>query len=468
MLAPFLRWEGNAEALKKTRSLLQKSVKLLPSNSSGWLHLAEVDFALGDRDSASHSYTQSAAQLPGRSPFLDEKRYEAQLIQAWAAFKNEDWDQAVDHFRLGLFWGGENPTQSDEEAYFKSLAFQAKDDKTEFKPGIFSILAGEQQTGIDLLKEELTNNNPQNNELVSLAYLYLAKGYSDLSDYENAEDAAIASVYLNPENRLAIYSLLQIYQLNKDSGKAKEIEQKLNEIGPGFPLGLHSGSYHEDRPARLPSGWTLVGYDLDETLLEDAHRLEALLWWQAPENIQPGEGFLPVGDYWIQIQELTNLLPNPGMEWGLDENGLPLGYDREFYGAPEDRLVVTTEQRSGSPTQVLAANNSTEVPSIALTSRLIQLDPLQVTLMAGWVKDEGSIANIGRNCWGREFQPGYPYYIGFPKTNERPKNSWIHLADLQQIVPGEKAETCEVLLINFMAETPAMWDNVFWAVVETP
>ena len=85
-----------------------------------------------------------------------------------------------------------------------------------------------------------------------------------------------------------------------------------------------------------------MGYDVDEELLEQVKGLELLLWWRTDGEIPAGDQWMQVGEYWIQRQVVTNLFPNAGFEWGVNEGGIPLGLDRELYGAPEENYYVET------------------------------------------------------------------------------------------------------------------------------
>ena len=68
-----------------------------------------------------------------------------------------------------------------------------------------------------------------------------------------------------------------------------------------------------------------MGYDIDEELLQQVKGLELLLWWQRDGEIPAVGDWTRVGDYRILRQQVTNLFPNAGFEWGVDEDGIPMG-----------------------------------------------------------------------------------------------------------------------------------------------
>ena len=173
------------------------------------------------------------------------------------------------------------------------------------------------------------------------------------------------------------------------------------------------------------------------------------------------------GQYVLKEEIVKNFLPNPGMEWGLDDRGIPVGYDREFYTGNPQFLKIVGVERDGSKTSAFMTENTIDVQNLALASRVIPVNPVSYTLMAGWIYHDDGNPNIGRNCWGDHFTPGGPYYIAYLKTPIS-KASWIHAADLSTPIPGVSPDLCEVLFINYESQKPAAWDQLLWVNILTP
>lgn len=239
-------------------------------------------------------------------------------------------------------------------------------------------------------------------------------------------------------------------------------------MGPGTWLGAVGDGFQELQPAQLPSGWRLVGYDIDEELLQQVKGLELLLWWQRDGEIPAVGDWTRVGDYRILRQQVTNLFPNAGFEWGVDERGLPLGYHREIYDAPRGSVLVEEGARSEQSSHLMVTNNSPAIQQVGLATRLIAVDPVGEYLMSAWIRDEGGFAVPGRSCQGPQFTGLSPYFITSYQP-DRPLGNWIQHAELAKAHPGTNPALCENLLLNNSHSIkPAWWDHALMVRIQTP
>jgi tetratricopeptide (TPR) repeat protein len=304
-------------------------------------------------------------------------------------------------------------------------------------------------------------------EIFATAHRYLGLIAQSENDTQNAQDNFRTAMELDPNYRLVKFDSLILLTEIGDLVEAIHIKDELNRLGPTFHLGLFGEGFSEERPARLSDGWNLVGYDVESELIADSHQFELLLWWKNTQNRPLSEGMLDTGEYILQRQTVINLLPNPGMEWGFDEQGIPLGYAREFYTGDPSNLVIADLVREEKGSRAIIANNNSKNRSLALTSRILPVHPDDYMLMSGWIYREQGRPNLGRNCWGKEFSPGGPYYIAYTQSQQQ-SSGWFHAADLAKPVPGSRPDFCEVLLINYESDEPAAWDDLLWVKIRIP
>jgi tetratricopeptide (TPR) repeat protein len=470
-LMPLIIWKGNEQNLQKAEYYLRKSVQVDPEGYSAKIHLAEVLFSLGNRLDTIQLLRQVDLDSDNTSALFDDQRYEAQLMQAWEAYEREDWEQALIHFRLGLFWGGEHTSAVDEEAYLKTLAnwnlgqagksLQEIDAK--YKAGVFLAQAGDWIRATSYLTEVTNSNDPAIlPQEKARAHHLLGRSKELDGNILGASFDYQKSFEIDPTDHDNLLRLIDNYTHLDKVDLADQLIGRLSEDGPALRLGIIGNEFQEERPALFRNGWKLIGYDTDENLLEELHRLEVILWWEMPENSIPPQDMIQIGDYWLQRQVITNLMPNPGMEWGVDDRGIPLGYEREGYGAPQGSITIVEAGVGDQVTHVLMAKNSPEVRQIALVSKEIWVDAGSLMLMAGWSYDQERMANIGRDCEGSQYIPGRPFFLGDSEIL-RPVDEWVHMASVAEPVPGKIPEKCHILILNFEASSEALWDKLVWA-----
>ncbi len=456
-----------------SRDHFKRALILSPGDEKIKVHLAEISFLTGDRKTAVATKSEFTGNVLDRSWLSFSMRYPAFLLSAWEEYLSSQWIEAIDYFRLGLFSAGENVNEDDELAYADSLSnyysFQKEPEIiNQILAGIYAFKAAKPGKALDILSPLAGKPGSNSNENSAFIYRYLGLVAADLNNLEEAEASFLNALEMDPDNRLTHFDLLKIFQLRGDLDGVETVKTILKSMGPSYLLGVTGGSIEELRPAMLPDGWELVGYDVESQLIPDSHELEILLWWKNSKNPVLDAGMVDIGKYILQKQTVINLLPNPGMEWGLDNRGLPVGYDREFYTGEPGNLTIHPFLRDDILSSALLAQNTPAIRSLALASRAIPVDPDAYMLMAGWIYRNQGAPNIGRNCWGVNFSPGGPQFIAYTQGALPEIPSWIHAANLSTPVPGSKPDTCEVLLINYESPKPAAWDQLLWVNVNIP
>jgi tetratricopeptide (TPR) repeat protein len=469
---PLLEYEGNRLVIQTVQGWLEKAINLQPQSDTLRLHLAETAFAQGDRATATRYLNELKENNIGRSPLLQESRYEARLVKARQEAMQGDWEAAVRDYRLGLAWGDERTLPMDENDYFQALAGMEKQKITNnpqdlqavFRTGRYLAQAGDwSQAAKWLGRAELIAGLDAHQAAMSLALLGRYREIGD--DQSGAIDYYQRALLLDPNIRQVGIRLLNLLRLGGEVLAAGALEKQLLALGPTYNLGIQGDRYLVFKPAVLPNGWTLVGYDLDQEMQEQAKTLELVLWWQSDGKTPPGSGWTKVGEYWLQPQEMTNLAPNGGFEWGLDERGMPLGYKREIYNAHNGSVSLATAPRKQNDSSVLYLNNSIS-QNIGLITEAIPVDANSYYLMAGSIFGEGSNLNIGRNCFGQKFTPSGPFYIAY--NNHRILNQWINYSDLSLPFPNESPDFCEILLANYQSSEGSYLDQIIFGRIAVP
>jgi tetratricopeptide (TPR) repeat protein len=472
---PLIRWEGNQQVLEKARAWLEAALELRKDTAFILLRLAEVNFSLEDRRQAAALIEKAGILDASQGPLSQESRYETQLVQANREMAQQNWQEAVNHYRLGLSWGDERVLESDQADYLRSLAalYQtqlnpvALSDEKIYWIGRLLAEAGD-WTQAESWLARLDGQSSLLTQQKALRMETLGRIAEQEGDLAKAVEAYQQAFELNPGLHSAGLRLLGLLWQMGEVEQAETMERSLRVSGPTFYLGEQGEGYLVQEKVSLPGGWTLVGYDLDEEMLEQTHFLDLWLWWRKDGEKPLGSEWTQVGEWWVQRQRVVNLFPNAGFEWGMDERGVPWGHDREFYRAPEGSLYIIPKVKDGRITQALVTHNTDQVNHVALASRMIPVDPSANYLMGGWIWDSIGLSTIGRGCKGQQFFAVSPYYIAYFQL-DRPKSTWIHHAEVSAAHPGTKPQFCESLVMNDAnANEPAAWDDLLWVKIESP
>lgn len=470
---PMILSEKNRDSLLGSKNILEKAWRLNPHSTAIPLHLAEIGFSLGNRDTSGALLNLLPEPEQRISPLLIATRYEAQLEFARQAVERKDWFKAIKHFRLGLAWGDERTLLTDEADYFlalveaekSTLGEQPYDPQRLYRIGRYYAQAEERNAAFDYLSALLSQGSLEKRQKARVNHL-LGQLYEADGETESALTFYAYSIEQDPEFREGYYDLIRCLNQDGKRTEAAQYQEKLSNLGPSYYLGVEGENFQSHLPVAANEEWTLVGYEIDEEILEQAKTLTLLLWWIKKGDSPESGDFIRVGKYWIQRQSVTNLYPNAGYEWGVDEKKLPLGFDREYYGAPKGTFQVVEEERNGRKTQVLIANNGAEVNMSGLITKEFLVKSGSFYLLGGWGENQDQQVNMMINCWQEDQLPSTNYYVSY-RTFSRPMGEWIHNADLAVLSHKKDYAKCTVFAIN-QANLPAQWDNLFVFRISTP
>lgn len=474
---PPVPWEGNAPHVERARDLLAAALAWDGSSPVIRLHLSEALFASGQRAEAARVLPPVDGYQTGRSPLAHAARYEHHLVRAQQMAQAGRWSAAVQAFRLGLALGGERTLPTDEEAFFVALAAlhgersagDPTDRRSAYLAGKYLARAGRWEEALGWLGRAAADQSALAADDAVWAHVYTGRALEQRGDLASARAAYQAAVETAPWVREGHARLLALLR-RVDGAAAGAVEERLAALGPGVPLGRRGGGYEALRPARLPHGWVLVGYDLDGEALAAGPPVELLLWWQAPAGATPrGADWLRVGAYWLQWQRTTNLAPNAGFEWTGEATGLPFGYAYEFYGADVRQIAVRRAPRHGRDDNVLVITHTSRASErIGVVGPSLPVDSYASYLMSGLKWETAPHGNIGRLCYAPQERSEPPYYIAYHDAPRQPVGVWVQFADLARPFPGRGILSCKLFLIDGGVGSTTMWDDLLWARIAVP
>ena len=216
----------------------------------------------------------------------------------------------------------------------------------------------------------------------------------------------------------------------------------------------------------LDSGWTFLGYDVDEERLIRGEPIDLLLYWEGPASAHAGserDGWYRAGDRWVQVLEgVQNLASNGGFELGA-EDGSPTGFPGDMYRADPDTRGLVADSRAGRRTTVALLDNTAVYSRTSFASTWLPVNADRLYLQAGWMKSVGGNGYLGRR-WAGDIAEGVrPYsYVAAGVTAD----DWQPCAGLAQ--PLEGATRCQIWLLNYMAVGRVYFDDVTFVEVGRP
>ena len=217
----------------------------------------------------------------------------------------------------------------------------------------------------------------------------------------------------------------------------------------------------------LDSGWTFLGYDVDEDRLIRGEPVDLLLYWVGPVSTDAGleqNGWYRAGERWVQVLEgVQNLVLNGGFELGIEEDESPMGFPWDIYRADLDTRRLVTDFRAGQHTTVALLDNTEVYSSTSFASMYVPINPEAMYLQAGWIKSVGGSGYLGRRWTGDIAEGVRPYsYVAAGVSPE----DWQHYAGMTQ--PLEGAARCQIWLLNWKAMGQLYFDNILFIEVGRP
>jgi len=461
-------------------ALLRLASLLDPNNQHPRILEAELLFYSG-KHSAAAALVNEVPSRDYSSALLVPGRYENYIITAYDYFQREAWQAASTQFRTGLTIVGEAGLLEDQKSYYIAAVNQystitAMSIRDQLLAGKYSLLAGDWGSAVRWLKPLVFSNSDEEanaaaNATRAWAALYLGSAYELSGDIDSAISAYSLGWEASKDVRLNGLRLLAILQHTGAREGRDELTSQLLAKGPTIPLGRSAVGYLETYPVSGPSGWTLVGYEVDPEGLSFGPLLELWLWWQTPENgmaqLPVDDGWISLGPYVVKKQSVTNLVYNPSFEWGQDANGIPLGWENRMYSDVPETLYIETIVRDDTESHVAVGDNASW-PSSGLMGKPFKVQADGWYLMSGLMYTRGATnSNIGRSCFGENFQAAGPYYARWPASQV--ENKWVQISDFGRAHLNDEPDQCRLLIVSF--ENPGglvMWDNLMLARVTWP
>lgn len=408
---PPLVWQGNRTDLETIGRSLFQVLAVAPESEASRRRLAEVEFALGQRTGAAQLMPDLGAQPPRleiggihpayATPLAARGHYQYYLMAAHQSASQDRWDQAAGLFRWAMALAPDYMTQVDANDYLAALA-QSESQQSgvahSFLAAHYFTAAGRWTDANDWLARTMRADDWDTLTAEQQAATFTDWGLVQ----ETAGDSAAALAAYERASEVAptinepLIRLTDLLYRQSNTDQANQVATLLAARGPAYHL-IQSGD-----PSQALNGLRLVGYDMDEHLLEAGGQIELWLWWQLPTGVvpsHPDRGFA-AGQFWIQLQSVINLAPNPGFEWGGSSETLPLGYLNSYETDRSGNVLVSVEtDGSTGRTQVLQLISGGQAGVIGIKTVPLISDSAGIYLAGGWFKPSGGLTKLGRECF---------------------------------------------------------------------
>ena len=216
----------------------------------------------------------------------------------------------------------------------------------------------------------------------------------------------------------------------------------------------------------LDSGWTFLGYDVNEERLIRGEPVDILLYWVGPASANAGseqDGWYQAGERWVQVLEgVQNLVLNGGFELGTVD-GSPTGFPHDIYSADPNTRRLVADVRAGQRTTVALLDNTEVYNRTSFASTYVPINPDGLYLQAGWLKSEEGSGFLGRR-WAGDIAKGvlpYDYVVAGVRPDD-----WQHYAEVTR--PLEGATRCQIWLLNYETVGRVYFDNVLFVEIGLP
>ncbi|MEZ4860947.1 MAG: hypothetical protein R3C14_06550 [Caldilineaceae bacterium] len=478
-----------AKNLNYAKSLLQKSIQLNPSNGRSWSLLSVIGATLLDKETTLLSF-RHALDLNTTMPMwkashdkeyfalanlsyveqvewsqaINRIRIQHHMLRAEQYSDQQEWTSAVQEMRLGFALAGEDITPDSLQLFYTWLANSYAEAQHPNQLQLAKALqrAGEVERARVILEEMIAALPVQHKD--GEAYVELGWSYWKLGRKREAIANWTAALEISSSAR-ACFALAFTSNL---SAIMESVCQ--DTVHPHYILGAASGDRQHIEPYQLTNGAQLIGYDVDEDLLELGPVVELLLWWQLPPTLSSPNGVgVRIGDWWIQRYTGYNLVANAGFEWPGGQELLPTGYESLLFGTQSGLLRVESVTRNGASTKVLIMDNATNpVQQMGILGEAHKVYPNQLYLMAGWEYESLTAGYAG--CWRRGENLG-PYYFEDTVTSYA-LAQWTHYAtaaylnaryfpNLNIVKDISEPIICRPIVLNFHSSARTMFDDVF-------
>lgn len=346
------------------------------------------------------------------------------------------WELAANRYRLMAIFGGKSRGALLEgliTLYRKAIDEEPSNIRWHYLLGKHLIEVGQWREGLQEFDSvtRLWKNAPMTDTplclMVSDAYYQIGRQAEQDRDLNMTLEAYAQALSLGGTTIAPYLGILRACEVLSAVDGCEDATAMAGELSPEYPTDLV-----------VDDQWTLLGYDLDEVALEKGLNTEMVFYWQPLESkIASGDDLMHVGDYWIQIVETHNLLPNSGLEW--DEPGMgrpPYGFQEGIYPPKPENYGITVAQRDNTLTQMMIVENKEANEASGLRSVPIKLIQGRYYLYAGWLMPgETGFGKAGRSWFGTSVPEADRGYHWVPLTAEA--TAWVHFAEVFTAAYGE-------------------------------
>jgi tetratricopeptide (TPR) repeat protein len=324
-------------------------------------------------------------------------------------------------------------------------------------------------------------------------WYYLGEYYRRQNKLSLAEDAYQQTINLAPDYSPAYLRLGMMDETRFKNGEGQAWldealvwYQKYHQLAPDTPIGFRklldlcqsSGCdiiddlvvSEEHLTNRKPEfminqtlhGWLFQGYDVDETRLIRGEPVWLYLHWLAPAEAQAipeDDNFYQLGQHWVQMVEVQNII----LDGGFEMSQTPLGFPRDIYRSDPAGRQLTTDSRNGQKTTVALLSNTSEFSRTSLATEWFQVNQDKFYLQAGWIRSESERSFMGQRWLGDiEASARYSYVADLTTPI-----TWTHYAEI--ITPPRGATQSEFRLLNESTiEGQVYFDNLIFVEIDKP
>jgi tetratricopeptide (TPR) repeat protein len=473
--------KSDKNAHSASLDLLIRTASLLPGEGSIYVRLGELAYRSGEWEIGDAAW-KKAQGLSRSQPLTEEQWRLESLYLARQAMRQGNAGDTVKYLRQALTCRLPELDQQVYEAYELELEralaleyarrWQQRPDQAQWalRASKYYWRTNQPEEAVAWSRVALAVSGPNalSPERRGEAFLLQALSLEKQGDEDRAWPLYEEALRANPRLVIAYLKMIEAAEERGDSDRARTWRSRLVELKPEYPVNqaLPQGEEVFYRPPgggpsdwvwdKTPGSgrWILLGYNLDEDLLEDGVLVPVILFWRVPSGLVAGSRWVATGDHWLQFAEVINLVPNAGFEWDAPANGLlPAGFPYPNYpNQSAENVGIVMAERNGSTTQVVELRNTDQVQTMGLRSlRCPVSDGLYV--QGSWVRTIDARANSGRYWTGGGL--AYSYVVN-PHSSSLPE--WTYWAGIARPTPNTSA--FEVFLLNWNNSGRAQFDEL--------
>lgn len=227
------------------------------------------------------------------------------------------------------------------------------------------------------------------------------------------------------------------------------------------PVGRTTPAYSLSTPVTLDTGYDLIGVDVDTATMASGGKLTLWLWLTSETLPPPSDAIDINATTWVVRYNSLNLAPNPGFEWGMQnerDRPTPAGYFYLWTASTLDGVGVEPQNNNHAWT----IRNET---ILNLRTYPLAVDPDAIYLMGATAQTTGRVS-LGLFCIPPDLRADYRDSLwAAPLQTSDAQIAFNGTGNSQNMLYATVADPFETpALCQFMVETQsnlATVDNVF-------